>query len=91
MNKQKEESILDNATMAEYAHVMAEALLDGDLVEARFRARLLDHQARTSEDPALAGAAADVVRLLGASGTLPCLGCGAAMLAFSVLLADRID
>jgi hypothetical protein len=70
---------------------MNRALLDSDLPEARSRARLLQHQANSTGDPPLEEAAALVVRLLGPPGATPSLACGAAMLALSTQLGERLS
>ncbi|WP_369928335.1 hypothetical protein [Xanthomonas sp. NCPPB 2632] len=82
--------ILETTEMAEGAIAMNRALLDADLQEARFRAKLLQFQAVASGDETLQDAAGLVVRLLGPPGSAPGWGCGAAMLAVSTRLGDRL-
>jgi len=90
MDEVSEQAILDNAAMTVEAIAVSRALLDSDLSEARFRAQLLHHQAAISGDASLEEAASRVVRLLGPPGSIPSLGCGAAVLAVSTHLAERL-
>jgi hypothetical protein len=90
MDEATEERILETAEMTQDALAMNRALLDADFTEARFRAKLLHHQAALTGDTPLVDAIALVVRLLGRQGTTPALGCGAAMLAVSTLLGERL-
>ncbi len=91
MDEATEERILETAEMTQDALAMNRALLDSDFTEARFRAKRLHHQAASTGDAPLADAAALVVRLLGRQGTIPALGCGAAMLAVSTRLGERLN
>jgi hypothetical protein len=90
MDEATEERILETAEMTQDALAMNRALLDSDYAEARFRAKLLHHQASRTGDASLEEATALVVRLLGHHGTTPGLGCGAAMLAVSTRLGERL-
>ena len=90
MDEVSEQAILDNAAMTVEAIAVSRALLDSDLSEARFRAQLLHHQAAISGDASLEEAASRVVHLLGPPGSIPSLGCGAAVLAVSTRLAERL-
>jgi hypothetical protein len=90
MDEATEERILETAEMTQDALAMNRALLDSDFTEARFRAKLLHHQAALIGDTPLLDAASLVVRLLGRHGTTPSLGCGAAMLALSTRLGERL-
>lgn len=90
MDEVSECSILENAEMTVEAIAVGRALLDADLSEARFRAKLLHQQAALTGDARLEDAANRVVRLLGPPGSIPSLACGAAILAVSTRLAERL-
>jgi hypothetical protein len=91
MEEANEDHTLAMAEMTRSALAMNRALLDSDLPEARTRARVLQHQAASTGDPPLEEAAALVVRLLGPPGATPSLACGAAMLALSTQLGERLS
>lgn len=91
MDEATEGRILETAEMTQDALAMNFSLLNSDFTEARFRAKLLHHQASLTGDVALADAAALVVRMLGRRGGTPSLGCGSAMLALSARLSDRLS
>jgi hypothetical protein len=82
---------LDTTLMLEGALAMNRAMLEADLGEARFRARLLHFQASASGDAPLENATGLVLRLLGPIGSAPSLGCGVAMLAVSTRLGDMLE
>jgi hypothetical protein len=90
MDEANEDHTLAMAEMTRSALAMNRAFLDCDLLEARFCARLIQQQAASAGDPPLKEAAALVVRLLGPAGATPSLACGAAMLALSTHLGDRL-
>ena len=85
-----EQSLCDTAAMSEDSRAMCQALLDGDMEEARFRAKSLHCGARQSGDWDLERAAAVVVRLLGQPGTVPDPACAAAVFAVSIRLGERL-
>jgi hypothetical protein len=69
---------------------MGQAMLDGDLEEARFRAGLLHRHALLVADGSLVDAASQVLQLLGPPGAHPRIGSGAAMLLVSSRLGYRL-
>lgn len=81
---------IDAGEMEAGAMAMNRAMLDSDFREARFRARLLHYQVAATGDALLESSVALVLRLLGGPGGAPALGCGAAMLAVSAHLSDRL-
>lgn len=90
MDDAQEDWILTIAEMTQSALAMSRAMLDDDFEEARFHAKLLNEQAAAIDDQSLEESAALVNRLLGPLGATPGLGCGAAMLALSTILGDRL-
>jgi hypothetical protein len=91
MTPDLEQSLVDMAAMSENSRAMSQALLDGDMEEARFRAKSVQAGARQSGDWDLERAATVVVRLLGSPGTVPDPACAAAVLTVSVRLGERLD
>lgn len=61
------------------AVALSQAMLDGDLTEARFRAQTIAQHPATLPYPALQGAATDVVEALGQPGEGPRPGYGQAI------------
>jgi len=79
--------VLDVAALVAEAVGLGDAVLANDLDEARFRARLIVAQAGASGYSVVAKAAADLVHLLGSSGSVPMPGYGAGILN----LAEALD
>ena len=68
MTHPDEESILENARLILDAVALSEAMLAGDVEEARFRAQLIAIRAPAMRRPTLLAAARRVVDSLGTSG-----------------------
>lgn len=81
-----EEAILDVVRLLADGQALCEALIAGDLPEGRFRARLIEGQAKVSGVDGVEVAAHAVVRFLGKPGTLPLRGYAQAVLALSAAL-----
>jgi hypothetical protein len=81
-----EESVLALASLVLEAAALSEALLDGDLEEARFRAELVAGLAHTQGLPAIQRAALAVVNRLGNAGDPPRNGYAKAVQDLSVEL-----
>nr|WP_063572197.1 hypothetical protein [Luteibacter rhizovicinus] len=78
-----EQAILDVAGLTMDGVALSDALLAGDLSEARFRAHLIACHVSTPSLSGVQAAAVDVLRLLGKSGTLPVAGYALAVLELS--------
>jgi hypothetical protein len=78
-----DDAVLDAAELLIDAVALSEALLDGDLSEARFRARLLATKAPAAGYEQVHVAAAHVVDLLGLPGDRPKAGYARAVMTLS--------
>lgn len=84
---QDEQAILEAAELLIEAVALSEALLEGDLTEARFRAGQLAEKPSVMSNPGLNASASRVVSLLGAPGSEPLPGYADAV----VDLTDRLE
>lgn len=84
---QDEQAVLEAAELLIEAVALSEALLDGDLTEARFRAGQLVEKPAVATNPDLRASARRVVSLLGAPGSHPLPGYADAV----VDLTDRLE
>lgn len=82
-----EQAILEAAELLIEAVALSEALLEGDLTEARFRAGQLVEKPAVTNNPDLRASAGRVVSLLGAPGCYPLPGYADAV----VDLTDRLE
>lgn len=82
-----EQAILEAAELLIEAVALSEALLEGDLTEARFRAGHLTEKPGVATNPNLRASAERVVSLLGPPGTHPLPGYADAV----VDLTDRLE
>ncbi|WP_213948320.1 hypothetical protein [Luteibacter sp. dw_328] len=80
---QNEEAILEVAGLLVDGVAVSEALLAGDVVEARFRARLVADGARLHGMPRVEARAFEVVRLLGEGHRPPLPGYAEAIVKLS--------
>lgn len=87
MNTVDEDLLLTRASLAVDAMAVAQALLDADPEEARFRTHLVMRQALEAGCDDVAHAARGTAWLLGGSGTVAVPGIGRALLR----LSDAID
>jgi len=87
---QHEESFLDLAGLIIDGVALSEALLGGDLSEARFRAKLIVSHSMGEHLAGVRLAAAEVLRLLGAPGQPPLPDCALAVLELSGALDDAM-
>ena len=83
-----EAAILQHAEIIIEAVALSQAMLDRDIVEARFRARLVCTLATDAGLADVAGAAQTVVVLLGDGPDLPAAGYGEAIEALSVAIDE---
>jgi hypothetical protein len=83
-----ESAILQHAEIIVEAVALSQAMLDGDLQEARFRARLIATNADSAGSGDIGRAAGRVVDFLGRGSTAPRPGYGQAIEALSVAI-DR--
>lgn len=81
-----EDAILQHAEIIVDAVALGQAMLDGDLQEARFRARLIATNADIAGLSDVGRAVGRVVDLLGRGSTAPRPGCGQAIEALSVAI-----
>jgi hypothetical protein len=85
-----EHALAMTTELAEGALAMNRAMLEDDLPQARFRAKLLHYRAIALGDLALEKIAGTVVELLGPPGSTPNPVWGPAMLAVSTHVGDRL-
>lgn len=83
-----EDAILQHAEIILEAVALSEAMLDKDIVEARFRAGRVHSLAVAAGFPEVADAALHVFDRLGGGAELPADGCGKAIDALSIAI-DR--
>jgi hypothetical protein len=83
----RENELNDLAAVLDEAAATSEAVLAGDIEDARFRVRQLEASAEKSGFNDLAQAAVRLTQTLGRPGTPMCSGYGAGML----LIADALD
>lgn len=84
---QDEQAVLEAAELLIEAVALSEALLDGDITEARFRAGQLVEKPAVATNPDLRASAGRVVSLLGPPGIHPLPGYADAV----VDLTDRLE